>query len=191
MPHHDRDRWDARYAAQVKPTALQPPAWLLEHVGALAPGRALDLATGVGHTAIELARRGWQVDAIDISPVGLAHAATLAAGHGVVVNWQADDLNCASLPREHYDLITVFYYLDRESLPDQIVAALRTGGVLLYETFTRDQLRVPGNHVRNPSYLLAPGELLGLFPSLVVCEYREARMSDRAVASLMAKKGNR
>lgn len=188
MPPNDRQRWDARYAAQPIPTELRPPVWLLEHLGQIPGGRALDLATGAGHAAIELARRGWQVEAIDISEMGLKHAAALAARQGVVVRWQAADLTCTPLPHDRYDLITVFYYLDRHFLPGEIVAALRPGGALLYETFTRDQLLVPGNHVRNPAYLLDPGELRALFADLVVREYREVRLIDRAVASLLAEK---
>jgi methylase of polypeptide subunit release factors len=41
------------------------------HNGA-APGRALDLGTGTGYVGLYLAQRGWQVDAVDISPRALA-----------------------------------------------------------------------------------------------------------------------
>jgi len=44
-----------------------------------APGRALDVACGRGTVAVWLARRGFGVDAVDVSPVGLAAGAALAA----------------------------------------------------------------------------------------------------------------
>ncbi len=41
------------------------------HDGAAAPGRALDLGAGAGYVGLYLAQRGWQVDAVDISPRAL------------------------------------------------------------------------------------------------------------------------
>jgi SAM-dependent methyltransferase len=58
---------------------------LLAGIGPSAGDRALDVATGGGHTALALARRGWAVTAGDISPRMLANAGRLAgdAGHAV------------------------------------------------------------------------------------------------------------
>lgn len=52
-----------------------------------APGRdrALDVATGGGHTALHLARAGWRVTAGDIAPRMLENAARLAAEEGFSV----------------------------------------------------------------------------------------------------------
>src|SRR5271165_1760338 len=44
---------------------------------------ALDVATGGGHTAVFLARRGWRVTAGDIAPRMLANAQRLADDAGV------------------------------------------------------------------------------------------------------------
>ena len=62
-------------------------------------GRALDVACGRGAVAVWLALRGFVVDAVDVSEVGLAAAAELAAGHGVAaaVRLGAHDLD-AGLP---------------------------------------------------------------------------------------------
>src|SRR6185369_1390060 len=47
-------------------------AWLDAHP--LAPGRALDVGTGFGDNAEELARRGHRVSAFDVSATAIAHA---------------------------------------------------------------------------------------------------------------------
>src|SRR5476651_11887 len=48
-----------------------------------AGARALDVATGGGHTALCLARMGWSVTAGDVSPRMLENAAKLAKHEGL------------------------------------------------------------------------------------------------------------
>src|SRR6185295_9547400 len=72
-------------------------------------GRALDVACGRGGVAVWLARRGLAVDAVDVSPVGLAAGARLAAAAGVTgrIRWIADDLDTGLPPgcRGSYDVV--------------------------------------------------------------------------------------
>ena len=82
MSGDDRVRWDARHAAAA-PAGVAPPGVLAgaAELTACFPvsGRALDVACGRGGVAVWLARRGLAVDAVDVSPVGLAAGARLAA----------------------------------------------------------------------------------------------------------------
>ena len=188
MSENDRRRWDKKYAKRSVSDELAANDWLLQHIDSLPPGRALDLATGLGHSAIVLARSGWDVTAIDISMEGLQRAVALAARLETQVSWIAADLDSYPLPHARFDLITMFHYLARDVLPAQIVDALRPGGVLVYETFTLDQLHVPGNHLTNPNFLLRPGELLTMFAGLRTRHHRDVILPDRAVASLVAEK---
>jgi SAM-dependent methyltransferase len=191
MSAEDRKKWDERYGRSAEPARLDPPEWLTAHLAELPRGRALDLATGVGHAAIELARRGWDVVAVDVSPVAIELAVNAARRAGVRVHWVVADLDTYPLPSEHFDLVTVFQYLDRVALPAGIIRALAPGGVLVYETFTVDQLKLPGNHLRNPAHALDHAELLRMFSTLRVRHYREVTLGDRAVASLVAEKRSR
>lgn len=184
MTMTDRDRWDAKYLAQAAPTEVEPSTWLVKHASALKPGRALDLACGFGHAAIWLAERGWDVTAIDISPPGLAAAKQLAESRQVHVNWIVADLDDAPLGDAEFDLITVFRFLDRNTLPSRITAALRPGGRLLYETFLMSETPGRTPHVRNPAFLLRLGELPQLFRGLKVLDYEEHVTESDAVARL-------
>jgi release factor glutamine methyltransferase len=65
---------------------------LAELSGAAPPGRALDLGTGSGYVAIWLARRGWDVDAVDVSPRALALARRNAELNGVSPRIYASDM---------------------------------------------------------------------------------------------------
>jgi tellurite methyltransferase len=84
----------------------------------------------------------------------------------------------------------VVHFLQRDVF-GSLQAALSPGGVLLYETFTRDHVDVLGSSF-NPAYLLDPNELLHAFAGLHVRHYREGiveRGDHRsAVASLVAQR---
>jgi tellurite methyltransferase len=184
----DLDRWNEKYAAKGVPTQLAPDAWLVKQIADFPAGRGLELACGVGHNAIWLAQQGWQVDAVDVSPVGLLLAQELAKENHASVNWIAADLDQFSPEIDTYDLVLVFRFLDRTRLPGIIQQALKPGGRLLYETFTTAHLARPDSHMKNPAFALAAGELPSLFPACETCEFEECSLLDRDVARFVARK---
>jgi SAM-dependent methyltransferase len=66
---------------------------LTEGPGALPPGRALDVGCGTGRDAVYLAKRGWQVTAVDFADAAIAKAEQRAADEGVHVQWVAGDVS--------------------------------------------------------------------------------------------------
>ena len=149
------------------------------------PGRALDLAGGVGRHAIYLAERGWSVTLMDISDTGLAEARRLAEQRKLRITFQQRDLTEGQLPDSAFDLILVFFYLQRPLFP-QIDAALKAGGILVYKTYTREQLKLGGGPT-HPMHLLKSNELLRAFAGRQILHYRET-VRDKAVAELVARK---
>ena len=94
----------------------------------------------------------------------------------------------APIPAEEtYGAILVFRYLHRPLLP-RIREALKPGGVLIYETFTRDQARF--GKPKNPDFLLKKGELRQWFEDWEHLHYFEGIKTgpDRAVAQLVCRK---
>ena len=91
---------------------------LLDGPHAPTPGRALDVGCGSGRDAIYLAKRGWQVTAVDAVEKALAAARQRAAIEGVEVQWVAGDV--AGLGRlglkPGYDLLYDFGCI--HGLPD-------------------------------------------------------------------------
>jgi SAM-dependent methyltransferase len=164
-----RTEWEARYAerggAERAPTPL-----LVEHVGALPVGRALDLACGSGRHALWLARRGWTVDAIDYARAGLETLAAAARREALAVHPVQANLEEFPLPMEHYDVVVNVRYLQR-TLFAPIKCAVRPGGVVVFETFLRDQEQI--GHPRNPAFLLERGELGERFRDFAVLTYEE------------------
>ena len=92
MSAADREKWDAKYGDRGVPAAAGADDWLMKSVVNLKPARALDIACGLGHNAIWLSRQGWEVDAVDVSPVGLKLAAESARRQAAIVHWLEADI---------------------------------------------------------------------------------------------------
>jgi ubiquinone/menaquinone biosynthesis C-methylase UbiE len=71
-----------------------------------AGGRALDIATGGGHTALCLARMGWQVTAGDVSSGMLENAKKLLADEGLVLETRLFPAEEVPFPAASFDLVT-------------------------------------------------------------------------------------
>jgi SAM-dependent methyltransferase len=129
--------WDERYSGATSLWSGNPNPRLVEHVAGLTPGTALDAGCGEGADAVWLARQGWQVTALDVSPVALgktaAHAADAEVGDRVNIV-QHDLISGAPLPGS-YDLVSAQFWhppADRfADFRDVLGAAVRPGGVLL------------------------------------------------------------
>jgi tellurite methyltransferase len=156
MTESDRRRWDRKYAAGEGPAHFRPNRLLIEYSALLTGGQALDVACGFGGNALYLASLGYQVDAIDVSAVALARAQREAGRRGLQVNLVQADLARWWVPPSHYDLIVVFFYLNRELMP-LLSAALRPGGLLFQAN--RNKRFLENRPDFNPDYLLKPGEL--------------------------------
>ena len=118
--------WDRRYLAdeRVRAWATRPNRFLLAEAADLPPGRALDLACGMGRNAIWLAERGWAVTAVDFSDVAIAHARERAAEHGVELELLVADVVSYDPAVEAYDLVLVFYL---QLLHDELQPVLSRG----------------------------------------------------------------
>ena len=196
MSTRDRDRWNERHAKCEPVSIIRPDEWLVEALQVIetAPGatestrRALDVACGLGHNAIWLAQQGWQTDAVDISTNGLELARQSAAASDVQLCWIEADLDDWAPTANQYDLAVVFRFLDRETVPRIVRTALRPGGWLVYETFSAAQCRRSDNHIHNPAFTLARGELATLFQDFEVIIHREDALHDRTVERLLGRR---
>jgi len=77
--------WERRNVEQTWSALLDAP-------GAPAPRRALDVGCGSGRDAVHLARRGWEVTAVDFVETALESARKRAAHEGVDVQWVKGDV---------------------------------------------------------------------------------------------------
>jgi tellurite methyltransferase len=103
------------------------------------------------------------------------------------VRAEAADLETdnAVLPADAFDLIVGVHYLHRPLFPP-LKAALRLGGLLVYETFTRAQ--AARGKPTNPAFLLEPGELRELVQPLEIVVEREGDFDGKMLASVIARR---
>ena len=123
-----------------------PTSWLEAHAGSLpAGGTALDVACWHGRHALWLARRGYEVTAIDRNPEALSVLAAEAATRGLELKTICADIEQPGFAFEQgaFNVIVAVNYLHRPLFPT-LVKALRPEGCLVYETFTVAQARQIG-----------------------------------------------
>ena len=180
--------WDEKYSKSCDSTE-SPSHFLVEQIGRLPRGKALDLATGSGRNAIFLAMNGYEVDAIDFSTVAVSQLQSFVKKQSLAVLAKQIDLTVYRIPDRTYDLIINFNYLERSLIP-QIIKGLKPGGMILFETYTIEQPRYGKPH--NPDYLLKPNELINSFKELHIIYYHErldhTSEQTKALASLLAQK---
>jgi tellurite methyltransferase len=191
MVEWDRKRWDERF--RDKPSVLGKRAnpFLIKHMGLLPKGRALDIATGEGKNAVFLAQHGFDVDAVDISEVGLKKVENLAREFRVEIHTVLADLDHYQIEKECYDLIANFYFLSRSLIP-KIKRGLKRGGMVIFETYLLEQRALGTMGPNNSRYFLKHNELLSLFREFRILLYREGIFKEggrtKAIASLIAQK---
>jgi SAM-dependent methyltransferase len=186
--------WDERFLSDSHSSRSPDPLldlsrkyWGLLPRGGAAGSQALDVACGAGRHAVSLAGAGFHVTAMDFSREGLRRGRDLARERGVAVDWVERDLEAgeADLGDALYDLAAVFFYLYRPLLP-ALACCLRPGGLLVYKTYSVDQLRC-AEGPRRRAFLLAHNELLRAFAAWRVLVYEE-EWEGKGTASLIAQK---
>jgi tellurite methyltransferase len=190
----ERNSWNAKFSSgshtSLEPDPLLVSAWsdyIEPLLGSSDQKRALDVAGGVGRHAIYLAERGWQTTLIDVSDKGIELARNNAQQRRLNIDLRNDDLRFAELGSETYDLILIFFYLQRELFP-ALIRALSPGGILIYKTYTQEHPRLSGGKgPTHPMHLLETNELLRAFSSLHVLFYHET-VNEKGLAELIAHK---
>lgn len=186
------DKWNRIYAAGDH-GSLQAARVLLENTHLLpAAGKALDAACGLGANALLLAQHGLETYAWDISQTAIDKLQSRSTELNIQLQVETRDVNAFPPAPASFDVIVVSRFLERALIP-QLIAALRKGGLIYYQTFIKDKTDDSGP--RNPDYRLGTNELLCLFQALQILVYREEgtlgdlQQGFRNEAMLIARKG--
>lgn len=188
MADEDRVNWDRRWSEE-RDLPRSVPSWVAELAEELpTKGRGLDVAAGAGRMAVFMARRGLDVDAVDISPVGLALAREAARDEGLRLKTVVRDLETEGPPEGRYELIACFHYRQPGLFP-RLRDALAPGGMLIAEVETIKSVEpLKGIASEARRALAEPNELLRAAGDLDVVYYREGVLGTRGLARLLARK---
>ncbi len=137
--------WNQRYGKDEFAYGVEPNDFLVDFAPRLpAGGRVLCLADGEGRNGVWLAMQGHAVTSVDIAAEGMAKAGRLAAAQGVELDTQVADLATFDLGVARWDgIVSIFMHLPpklRRDVFARAVAALRPGGVVLFEAYAKGQL---------------------------------------------------
>jgi SAM-dependent methyltransferase len=171
--------WDDRYSSMEQVWSGRPNGALVAEVAGLQPGRALDVGCGEGADAVWLARRGWEVTALDVSKVALQRAERHAREAGAHVRWVHAGLVQARLPVGGFDLVSAQYPALLRTAGDDaersLLAAVASGGTLVvvhHADVDREQARA---HGFDPVDYVSPSDVTALLDSDWLVEVDERR----------------
>lgn len=121
--------------SHVDPEVL---AWVVERAKPQAHWRALDVATGTGHTAFALAPHVSHVTAVDLTPEMLAEARGLQARNGLGnVSFEVADAHRLPFAADSFDLVTCrrapHHFSDVRRALAEMRRVLRPGGRLVID----------------------------------------------------------
>jgi SAM-dependent methyltransferase len=160
MTHDGLDQayWDDFYREREQVWSGEPNGVLVAEAAGLRPGRALDVGCGEGADARWLAERGWQVTAVDISPVAVRRAAATGVPG---IRWEVLDIARTAPARGRYDLVTAQYFpqprQEHDAALRRLLAAVAPGGTLLVGS--HDLADLPPGHGPDPADYYQPAEI--------------------------------
>ena len=170
-------RWDQVYQSSDAKVPVNPSTLVLETTANLTPGVALDAGMGNGRNSIYLARKGWKVTGIDLSPAAVKQAQAEAAKLKVEFEARAADIDKLDLGHARYDLVVCMYtHMVPVHNARKIIEALKPGGLVIIEGHQveaqamglRAELGVPAGYYTN--------QLLKLYDRLRILRYEDRMM---------------
>lgn len=136
--------WNERYAANESVYGEKPNPFFKQFIDTHKPGSILLPGEGEGRHAVYAASKGWQVDAFDFSETAMSKALAFADRKKVNIHYSLGNL-ADFQPGKQYDAVGLFYLhlppAQRRRFHASVCQALKPGGFLVMEAFTKAQLQ--------------------------------------------------
>ena len=193
--------WNNRFSKDAYIFGTEPNEWLQQHASLWTSGSTiLCVADGEGRNSVWLARQGHQVEAFDISDVGVSKARRLAEENHVKVEYTTAGCDEFTWKPNYYDGVVAIFiqFADpmlRSKLFENMARSLKPGGSILLVGYAPKQLEYGTGGPSELSHLYTPDMLREAFASLnieVLEEYEtelsegEAHKGQSAVIGLVA-----
>lgn len=174
-----KSKWNRKYQERLAMLAEPKPNKRLEKVAAslIGGGEALELACGLGGNSLYLAKKGYEVEAHDISDVAIGQLRNIACKEQLSIQSFITDLEAwDDFSQKTFDIVVITYYLDRMLL-SRIKPIIKEKGYFFMETYYNspqtDKLSI------SEKYRLRPQELLNEFIDWQILYYEEAETEGR------------
>lgn len=139
-----KDFWDQRYAEEEYVYGEVPNEFFRKEIEKLNPGKILLPGEGEGRNAVFAATLGWEVVAFDQSREGRKKALELAGRKNVTLGYQVTGIDEFVADPGTFDSIAIIFVHfsepERQILHKKLLSLLKTGGTLIMEVFSKDQL---------------------------------------------------
>ena len=181
MSAEDFARWEPRWRSRSGAVG-EPEPYLTAALSDVAPTTALDVAAGDGRNALWLARRGFAVTAVDVSPTAIARLEAAAAAEGLTVTGRVADLDApeALAGLGPFGLLAVARFKPSPGQWARLLDRLAPGGTVLLCSFRAE------HHARHGfplAYCLDRAELeAALGPRLSLEAWQEHEVGDACLA---------
>jgi len=170
--------WDERFSQPEPVYGEEPNEFLASQSVRFDPGMKLLVpADGYGRNGIWLAKRGFQVHTVDLSPVGVARALRAAQDAGVMMTIECADLSTWNWPESQFDgALAIYLHLPgevRKKAHAAMLRCVRQGGLVILEAFSTAQLRHSSGGPKQAELLYAAELLREDFSEAEVVELEE------------------
>ncbi len=185
-----KEKWNELYNKEGYRYGTEPIHLLKHQWQRLRKGHVLDLAMGEGRNAVFLAEKGFQVTGFDFSTVAVEKAKKLAYEKEVKIEVKSVDLDLYVFKLFSFDSILLSYFKPIPRYYDEVHRALVQGGVVVFESFTTEQLLTdPIQGFENQDYY-HPNELLKNLSKFQILFYNEDRIDEKYIVQCIAKKAS-
>lgn len=182
--------WDRKYQEGVPSLTRPDPFFLSAYERFVSPrfpsgGAGLDLAGGLGRHALWLAGRTWKMSLVDVSEVAIEKVRDEATRLRLDLDLSVGDAAEYDLRPARYDLIVLFYHLDRSLFP-RIVSALNPGGLFICKMAMQWPAEAGSSNAAGSP--LRGNEIVSLVRGLDVVVHLERPVRDRGVLEFVGRK---
>lgn len=164
------DFWNERYAELEFAYGKKPNQFLVANIDKLPKGKILFVAEGEGRNAVFAAQNGFEVYAFDYSDSGKRKAAALALEKKVTISYSIFDVLQMNYDVDSFDaIVLIFAHFPaeiRKEAHQKIVSLLKPNGKILFEAFTKEQLKYNSGGPKNIEMLFSEAEVKAHFPSI-------------------------
>lgn len=163
-----KEFWDDRYRNEAYAYGTEPNQFFKEQLEKLKPGSILLPADGEGRNGVFAAKQGWRVTSVDLSSEGRAKALALAEANNTTLDYIVGDLEGLQFEPESFDAIGLIYAHfaaeQKAALHRKLNNALKPGGTIILEAFSKDHLQYNLNNTK----VGGPKELDMLFSKIEI-----------------------